>query len=42
MKAFIINFYCHTVYYGIYVLFTDQQMHVLLNLEKLKFTWKYT
>ena len=26
----------------LYILFTYQQMHFLLNLEKLKFTWKYT
>jgi hypothetical protein len=25
-----------------YILFTHQQMHFLLNLEKFKFTWKYT
>ena len=32
------NFYCCTVQYGIYILFTHQQMHFLLNLEKFKFT----
>ena len=26
----------------IYILFIHQQMHFLLNLEKFKFTWKYT
>ena len=31
------NFYCCTVYYGIYILFTHQQMHFLLNLEKFIF-----
>ena len=25
-----------------HILFTHQQMHFLLNLEKFKFTWKYT
>ena len=30
-------FYCCTVQYGIYILFTQQQMHFLLNLEKFKF-----
>jgi len=32
------DFYCCTVRYGIYILFTHQQMHFLLNLEKFKFT----
>ena len=36
------NFHCCTVHYGIYILFIHQQMHFLLNLEKFKFTWKYT
>ena len=35
-------FYCCTVHCGIYILFTHQQIHFLLNLEKFKFTWKYT
>jgi len=30
------NFYRRTVHYGIYVLFTHQQMQFLLNLEKFK------
>ena len=30
------DFYCCTVRYGIYILFTYQQMHFLLNLEKYK------
>ena len=30
-------FYCCTVHYGIYILFTHQQMRYLLNLEKFKF-----
>ena len=28
--------------YTIYILFTHQQMHILLNLEKFKFILKYT
>ena len=36
------KFYCCTVHYGIYIFFTHQQMHFLLNLEKFTFTWKYT
>ena len=35
-------FYSCTVHYGIYILFTHQQMHFLLNLEKFKFTLRYT
>ena len=31
------NFYCCTVNYGIYILFSHQQMRFLLNLEKFKF-----
>jgi len=34
----LVFFYCCTVHYGIYILFTHQQMHFLLNLEKFKFT----
>ena len=41
-KEAIGNFYRYTVHYGIYILFTHQQMHFLLKLEKFKFTWKYT
>ena len=26
----------------VYILFIHQQMHFLLNIEKFKFTWKYT
>ena len=26
---------------NVYILFTHQQMHFLLNMEKFKFTWKY-
>jgi hypothetical protein len=37
-----INLYCCTVHYGICILFIHQQLHFLLNLEKFKFTWKYT
>ena len=33
-----VNIYCCTVHYGIYILFTHQQMRFLLNLEKFKFT----
>ena len=36
------SFYCCTVHYGIYILFTHQQIHFLLNLEKFKFIWKHT
>ena len=32
------HFYCCAMHYGIYILFTHQQMHFLLNLEKFKFT----
>ena len=32
------NFYCCNVHYGIYILFTHQQMHFLLSLETLTFT----
>jgi ribosomal protein S26 len=31
-------FYSCAVHYGIYILYTHQQMHFLLNLEKFKFT----
>ena len=34
-KKFMIRFYCCTVHYGIYILFTHQQMQFLLNLESL-------
>ena len=34
--------YCCTVLYGIYILFTHQQMYFLLNLEKFKFILNYT
>ena len=36
------NCYCCSVHYWIYILFTHQQMHFLLNLKKIKFTWKYS
>ena len=38
MKYIIGNVYCCTVHYGIYILFTHQQIHFLLNLKKFKFT----
>ena len=31
-----------SIYTNEYILFTHQQMHFLLNLEKFKITWKYT
>ena len=34
-------FYRCTLHYCIYILFTHQQMHFLLNFEKLKFILKY-
>jgi hypothetical protein len=42
MKHAFYNIYRCTVRYGIYILFTHQQMHFSLNLEKFKFVWKYT
>ena len=36
------NFYRCTVHYWIYIVFTHQQIHYLLNLEKFKFILKYT
>jgi len=36
------NFYRCTVHYEIYILFTHQQMHFLLNLEMFKFILEYT
>ena len=38
----LVNFYRCSVNYWVYILFTYQQMHFLLNLEKFKFTLKYT
>jgi hypothetical protein len=38
LKYTLYDFYCCTVHYAIYILFTHQQMHFLLNLEKFKFT----
>jgi len=35
-------FYRCTMHYGICILFTHQQLHFLLNLEKFKFTLEYT
>ena len=40
--TFFLEFYCCTMHYWIYILFTHQQMHFLLNLEEFKFTWIYT
>ena len=36
------NFYCCTVHYEIYMLFINQKLHFLLNLETFKFTLEYT
>jgi len=36
------NFYPCTMHYGIYILFTHQQMYFLLNLGKFIFILKYT
>jgi len=36
------NYYRCTVHYWIYILFTHQKMHFLLNLERFKFILKYT
>ena len=38
----VVVYYCCTVHYGIYMLFIHQQLHFLLNLEKLNFTLEYT
>ena len=38
VRTHVGHFYCCTVHYGIYILFTHQQMHFLLNLKKFKFT----
>ena len=38
----IFNFYRCTVHYGVYILFIYQQLHFLLNLEKINFTLEYT
>jgi len=37
-EYYFYNFYRYTVHYGIYILFTHQQMHFLLKLEKFKST----
>jgi len=36
------NFYRLALHYGTYILFTHQQLHFLLNLEKFNFTLEYT